>query len=209
MTASLEAITDDVVARAGTAKRFIVAIAGPPGAGKSTLADALRDSLLSRGETAEVLPMDGFHMDNAILEHRGLLPRKGAPETFDVRGFLDIVQAVRKSDEAVLVPVFDRSREIAIASAREISKETRFILAEGNYLLLNEAPWTRLAPSFDMSIFVGPSAEVLEQRLRDRWTGYGLDAAAIAAKLYENDLPNGRRVVENSRRADITVDIWR
>lgn len=209
MTASLEAITDDVVARAGTAKRFIVAIAGPPGAGKSTLADALRDSLLSRGETAEVLPMDGFHMDNAILEHRGLLPRKGAPETFDVRGFLDIVQAVRKSDEAVLVPVFDRSREIAIASAREISKETRFILAEGNYLLLNEAPWTRLAPSFDMSIFVGPSVEVLEQRLRDRWTGYGLDTAAITAKLYENDLPNGRRVVENSRRADITVDIWR
>jgi pantothenate kinase len=59
-----------------------------------------------------------------------------------------------------------------------------------------------------MSIFVGPSYEVLEQRLRDRWIGYGLDEAAIQAKLYENDLPNGKRVVEHSRAADISIDIW-
>lgn len=186
----------------------MIAIAGPPGAGKSTLADALRDSLIARGETAEVLPMDGFHMDNGILESRGLIARKGAPETFDVRGFIDIVKAVRQGNEEVLVPVFDRSREIAIASARAVSADTRFILAEGNYLLLDEAPWNRLKDSFDLSIFVGPSYSVLEQRLRDRWIGYGLDEQAIHAKLYANDLPNGKRVVENSRPADIRLDTW-
>ncbi|WP_288426532.1 nucleoside triphosphate hydrolase [uncultured Agrobacterium sp.] len=208
MTTTLAALTDEILRRAAQSKRFILAIAGPPGAGKSTLADALRDSLISRGELAEVLPMDGFHMDNGILESRGLRPRKGAPETFDVRGFIDIVKAVRQADEEVLVPVFDRSREIALASARAISPSTRFILAEGNYLLLDEAPWDRLRDSFDMSIFVGPSYEVLGQRLRDRWIGYGLDEAAIQAKLYENDLPNGKRVVEHSRAADISIDIW-
>lgn len=192
MTLKLETIAEDVLRRAEGKSRFIVAIAGPPGAGKSTLADALCDALLVRGETAAVLPMDGFHMDNGILAERGLLPRKGAPETFDVRGFLDIVSAVRKGGQEVLVPVFDRSREIAIASARAIAPDTRFILAEGNYLLLDEAPWTTLSKSFDLTIFVGPSVEVLEERLRKRWQGYGLDEAAIHAKLFENDLPNGR-----------------
>ncbi|MFK0336725.1 nucleoside triphosphate hydrolase [Agrobacterium deltaense] len=208
MTLKLETIAEDVLRRAEGRSRFIVAIAGPPGAGKSTLADALCDALLARGETAAVLPMDGFHMDNGILEERGLLPRKGAPETFDVRGFLDIVSAVRKGGQEVLVPVFDRSREIAIASARAIAPETRFILAEGNYLLLDEAPWTTLSKSFDLTIFVGPSVDVLEERLRKRWQGYGLDEAAIHAKLFENDLPNGKRVIENARPADIRIDIW-
>ncbi|MBN7808611.1 nucleoside triphosphate hydrolase [Agrobacterium rosae] len=208
MTMTLGALTDTLMQRASGHSRFIVAIAGPPGAGKSTLADALHGELTHRGEKAEVLPMDGFHMDNGILGERGLLARKGAPETFDVRGFFDIVTAVRKADQDVLVPVFDRSREIAIASARSVSSETRFILAEGNYLLLNEEPWIRLKDSFDFSIFVGPTVEVLEQRLRDRWIGYGLDDAGIAAKLYENDLPNGKRVVQNSQQADIKIDIW-
>ncbi|WP_320195816.1 nucleoside triphosphate hydrolase [Agrobacterium rosae] len=208
MTMTLGALTDTLMQRASGYSRFIVAIAGPPGAGKSTLADALHGELTKRGEKAEVLPMDGFHMDNGILRERGLLARKGAPETFDVRGFFDIVTAVRKADQEVLVPVFDRSREIAIASARFVSSETRFILAEGNYLLLNEEPWIRLKDSFDFSIFVGPTVEVLEQRLRDRWIGYGLDDAGIAAKLYENDLPNGKRVVQNSQQADIRIDIW-
>ncbi|SCY53363.1 nucleoside triphosphate hydrolase [Rhizobium sp. NFACC06-2] len=208
MMLKLETIAEDVLRRAEGKSRFIVAIAGPPGAGKSTLADALCDALLARGETAAVLPMDGFHMDNGILEERGLLSRKGAPETFDVRGFLDIVSAVRKGGHEVLVPVFDRSREIAIASARAIAPETRFILAEGNYLLLDEAPWTTLSRSFDLTIFVGPSVDVLEERLRKRWQGYGLDEAAIHAKLFENDLPNGKRVIENARPADIRIDTW-
>ena len=208
MTLKLETIAEDVIRRAEGKSRFIVAIAGPPGAGKSTLADALCDALLARGETAAVLPMDGFHMDNGILEERGLLSRKGAPETFDVRGFLDIVSAVRKGGQEVLVPVFDRSREIAIASARAIAPETRFILAEGNYLLLEEAPWTTLSKSFDLTIFVGPSVAVLEERLRKRWQGYGLDETQIHAKLFENDLPNGKRVIENARPADIHIDIW-
>ncbi|MFB2549797.1 nucleoside triphosphate hydrolase [Ensifer soli] len=200
-------IADDLLRRAGSRSRFVAGIAGPPGAGKSTLSEALLAELTARGETAAILPMDGFHMDNGILEARGLLSRKGAPETFDVRGFLDIVAAVRRGDEEVLVPVFDRSREIAIASARAILPETRIVLAEGNYLLLDEAPWTRLDGAFDMTIFVGPAYEVLRDRLKARWEGYGLPADEVMRKLDGNDLPNGRRVIERSRPADLSVDI--
>ncbi|OJU83754.1 nucleoside triphosphate hydrolase [Shinella sp. PSBB067] len=201
-------IVDAVLRRAGDARRFLVGLAGPPAAGKSTLADALREGLLARGESAEILPMDGFHMDNGILAARGLLQRKGVPESFDGRGFIDIVHALKKADGEVLVPVFDRARELAINAARAIPGETRFIIAEGNYLLFKDSPWDRLDGVFDFTIFVGPPYPVLEARLRQRWLGYALPEDQIGWKLYGNDLPNGKRILENSRPADLHIDLF-
>ncbi|MBB3398732.1 MULTISPECIES: nucleoside triphosphate hydrolase [unclassified Rhizobium] len=207
MSVTIDEIAGEVIDRAGDIKRFLIAIAGPPGAGKSTMADNLADALKARGETAEVLPMDGFHMDNAILVERGLLARKGIPETFDVRGFLDIIRAVRPADQEVLIPVFDRSREIAIASARVVSPEHRFIIVEGNYLLFSQGKWAELEGIFDYSVMLAPPIEVLEERLWARWRGYGLTEEEASAKVCGNDLPNGRLILGNRRRADVTLDM--
>jgi len=207
MSVALEDVAGEILARAGNAKRVLVAIAGPPGAGKSTLADNIVTALKAKGESAEVLPMDGFHMDNAVLIEKGLLKRKGVPESFDVRAFLDIVRAVRAADQEVLVPVFDRSRELAIASARVVSPDHRFIVIEGNYLLFSQGKWAELEGMFDYSIMLAPPMEVLEQRLWERWKGYDLDDETARAKVYGNDLPNGRLILENRRPADVTIDI--
>jgi len=205
MTMTTEEIARTLINRAGDKRRFIVAIAGPPGAGKSTLADALVVALQALGESAEVLPMDGFHMDNGVLQEKGLLSRKGAPETFDVRGFLDIIRAVRVAEGEVLVPVFDRSRELAIAASRVIEVSTRFVLVEGNYLLLDRAPWSALDGEFDYEILISPPVATLEERLMDRWRGYGLSEEAARAKTQDNDLKNGALVRDHYRGADIIL----
>jgi len=145
-------------------------------------------------------------MDNAILIERGLLARKGIPETFDVRAFLDIIRAVRPADQEVLIPVFDRSREIAIASARVVSPEHRFIIVEGNYLLFSQGKWAELEGIFDYSVMLAPPIEVLEERLWARWRGYRLTEEEASAKVYGNDLPNGRLILGNRRRADVTLE---
>ena len=185
--------------------RFIVAVAGPPGSGKSTLADELARLINAGGERAVVLPMDGFHLDNGLLEEAGLLARKGAPETFDVRGLHDILVAVRKADEDVLVPVFDRSREIAIAAARRVSTGDRIIIAEGNYLLLDREPWSRLAPFFDETVLLLEPIEELERRLVARWDGFGFSQAEIRAKVEGNDLINARTVLAESRTPSLSL----
>lgn len=189
--------------RAGQADRIVVAIAGPPGAGKSTLSAALH-SLLPDGQ-AVVVPMDGFHFDDAVLVPRGLRPRKGAPETFDFAGFETLLKRIRAGEPDIAIPVFDRSMELSRAGAALISKDTRFVLVEGNYLLLDEEPWSRLAQLFDFSIFVDVTRAELERRLMERWRGHGRTDEEARAWIASNDMPNIERVLAHRRLADLVV----
>ncbi|MES0040685.1 nucleoside triphosphate hydrolase [Mesorhizobium sp. M0091] len=189
--------------RAGKVKRFIVAIAGPPGAGKSTLSAGLHD-LLPEG-AAEVVPMDGFHYDDIVLDQRGLRPRKGAPETFDFAGFETLLKRIRSGEPDIAIPVFDRSMELSRAAASIVAAETKFILVEGNYLLLDEEPWSRLAPLFDFTIFVDVPRAELERRLLVRWHVHGRSDEDARAWIASNDMPNIDRVLGHRRSADLVV----
>ena len=189
--------------RAGKAGRFVVAIAGPPGAGKSTLSAALRD-VLPEG-SAEVVAMDGFHFDDIILERRGLRGRKGAPETFDFAGFETLMKRIRTGEPDIAIPVFDRNMELSRAAAGIVGSDIRFILVEGNYLLLDEEPWSRLAPLFDFTIFIDVPRAELERRLRQRWHDHGKSEADALAWIASNDLPNIERVLARRREADLIV----
>lgn len=197
--AGIEAMADD-------SRRRLVAIAGPPGSGKSTLAEAVVTEFVGRGHPAALMPMDGFHLDNRLLEPRGLVPRKGAPETFDFAGFASTLKRV-KTEPHVVLPVFDRSREIAIAGAAEIRAETRIVVAEGNYLCLDEAPWRDLAQLWDFTIFLDVPMAELERRLIARWHAYGFDAEAAKAKALGNDIPNARRVRRSVTEVDLTLGL--
>lgn len=195
----------EIVARANGIERLVVAIAGAPGSGKSTLADKLRDDIAESGETVAVVPMDGFHFDNRVLEERGLLPRKGAPETFDVAGFRHLLGRIAAREPDIAIPVFDRSIEIARAGAAIIAAETHIILVEGNYLLLDEQPWTGLQPLFDLTVWLDVPMEELERRLIRRWLKHGFAGGAARHKALSNDIPNAERVTARSRVADAVL----
>ena len=180
-------------------------MAGPPGSGKSTFAERLHAALAGR-VAAEVLPMDGYHYDDIVLNARGHRPRKGAPHTFDVDGFAAMLTRLRADDgRDVAVPVFDRSIEIARAGARIVPAATRLVIVEGNYLLLDDPDWARLRPLFDATVFLRVPEDELTRRLEARWQGYSMDAAGIRAKLEDNDLPNARLVNAGSVPADYEV----
>ncbi len=180
--------------------RMLVAVAGPPGAGKSTLAEALA----SRIEGAAVVPMDGFHLDNSILAARGLTARKGAPETFDVAGFAALLARL-KTEPEVVIPLFDRMRDAAVAGAAVIGPADRVLIIEGNYLLLDEAPWHALAPLWDLTVQIAVPLPVLEARLIARWRELGHSDEAAKARALGNDIPNAQRVLAGSAKADLVV----
>ncbi|MCW6509187.1 nucleoside/nucleotide kinase family protein [Lichenifustis flavocetrariae] len=201
----LEALANAVTSR--KANRTVIAIAGAPGSGKSTFAERLEAFLnTANSGSAAVLPMDGYHFDDGVLIARGLRARKGAPETFDVGGLLHTLGRLKRNEEdEIAVPVFDRGLEISRAGARLIPQSVRYLIVEGNYLLLGSAPWTALHPLYDVTVAVVVPEDVLRQRLTERWRGYGLPPEVVTAKVETNDLPNGRFVMERSLPAEFVV----
>lgn len=188
-------------AKAPKQGRFLTALAGPPGAGKSTLAAELVAAL---GQGAKAVPMDGFHYDDAVLHARGARNRKGAPDTFDAQGFFHLLRRLRVEDE-VAIPLFDRDLEISRAGADIVTANDRLLVVEGNYLLLNESPWPQAAPLFDLTVWIDVPEAELDRRLLDRWAHYGKTPEQARTWIDGNDLPNIRRVTQNSAPADLTI----
>jgi len=187
--------------------RCIIAIAGPPGSGKSTFAEKLDAELNARSAgSVAILPMDGYHFDDMVLVPRGLRPRKGAPETFDIAGFAHMIGRLRENAEPeIAVPVFDRSIEIARAGARLIARSVRTVIVEGNYLLLDQPPWNVL--NFDITVMIDAEREVLRQRLIKRWLDLGSSVSEAHAKVDGNDMVNVDLVQNSRRQPDFLLSI--
>ena len=192
---TLDALIQRIAEAASGPGRVLVALAGPPASGKSTLSTTLAERA-----GGAVLPMDGFHLDDRLLGPMGLLARKGAPETFDLGGLARTLDALRAGAD-VYHPIFDRSREIAIAAAGRIPAETRVVVCEGNWLLLDRPGWRDLA--WDVTARLEVPDRVLRRRLERRWAA--LEPDARAAKIDGNDLPNARLVREESRPAEFVL----
>jgi pantothenate kinase len=201
----MASLVHDLREKAAGQRRLMVAIAGAPGSGKSTLAHNLCGELKQLGESAIVVPMDGFHFDDAVLNARGHRPRKGAPFTFDVRGFEVLLKRIKAQEPEVAIAVFDRTMELSRAAADIVDAKAKFVLVEGNYLLLSEDPWSRLRPLFDFAVFIDVPRDELERRLIKRWLDHGFDMTYAKNWVASNDLLNIDAVVSGSAAADFVL----
>lgn len=197
-------------------ERTIVAIVGPPGAGKSTIADALAELM---APAAVVLPMDGFHLPKSRLHELGRLDRMGAPDTFDVDGFLAVLAQLKpafgNSGNRVLAPGFNREIEEPVPGAIDISPEFSIVIVEGNYLLLGDGDgdgagddaggWGEASAAFDVSFFVEVTHDVRIERLVARHVRFGKTEADARAWALGPDEANARAIQATAARATYTI----
>lgn len=202
---------DEPVARAralvASGPRRLLGIAGPPGAGKSTLAEALVDAL---DGAAVLVPMDGFHLADRELARLGRADRKGAPDTFDAYGYAALLSRLRTPNpgETVYAPCFERELEEPVAGALPVPPDVPLVVTEGNYLLLDEPPWsTAVRPLLDEVWWVDVDDAVRVERLIARHVAFGKSPDHARSWVLRSDEANARRVASGRERADVIVDV--
>jgi len=201
------ALVDRAVALVAGGRRALLGLAGPPGAGKSTLAAGLVAALGARGFGAGVLPMDGFHLAQAELERLGRADRKGAPDTFDAAGFVALLGRVRAAGERVYAPRFDRALEEPIAGAIAVEPAASLVVVEGNYLLHDDGAWAHVAALLDACWYLDLPDEVRVARLVARHVAHGRSPQAARDWVLRSDEANARLVARGRGLAALVVPV--
>ena len=187
-------------------ERIIIGVIGKPGAGKSTLSKYLLKHLPK--ETTTLAPMDGYHLSNAQLQALGRTDRKGAPDTFDARGYVDLLQRIKtnRRDE-IYFPIFHRELEESIAAEGVVHPHTTLVLTEGNYLLLESDGWSQVAESLTESWFVDVDNDRRMARLVARHIKFGKSPEAAQSWAHGTDERNAELVESTRSRADVIISL--
>lgn len=197
--------------------RYVVFLAAPPGAGKTTLAHflAMRGKELYGDAVFQALGMDGFHYPNSYLdmhtveedgETKTLRKRKGAPFTFDIEHFARALRDARALDSE---PWPDYSRELHDVVPHALPVAGDVLIVEGNYLLLDEPGWRDLRSFADETVFLSADEAMLHERLVGRKVAGGMDPSAAEAWYAASDGRNVKQVLEQRVGADAELVLGR
>jgi pantothenate kinase len=202
-----ELTPDDALARAHAlaagGRRVLLGLAGPPGGGKSTLAQRIAGAL---GDAARVVGMDGFHLAQVELERLGRQDRKGAPDTFDTGGYVALLRRLREAGEDVVyAPVFRRDLEEPVGSADPVPRAVPLVVTEGNYLLLDDGGWAPVRELLDEVWYVTTAEPIRQEWLIARHVAFGRTPEAARAWALGTDQRNADLIATTRGRADAVV----
>jgi len=187
-------------------ERLVVGLVGAPGSGKSTIAEQLKTGLKAAGVFAGLVAMDGFHLSNAVLDELGRRNRKGAPDTFDVEGYLATLDRVRADGAPqVFAPAYRRDLHESVAAGSIVSG-TGVLLTGGNSPALETRGWGAARERIDLLIHIDVPEEVLVLRLINRHEEFGKNPLAAGHWVRTVDLPNARLIATSVHRCD---EVWR
>lgn len=188
-------------------QRIAIGLAGGPGTGKSTLAAELVTMLNAvHPGSAQLVPMDGFHIRHTKLEAMGQVDYKGAPHTFEGAAFVNLLHHLKVARTAVSGPLYSRKIEDVVEDAFTVGADVRVLVVEGNYLLLTEGPWAGVKPLLDYSVFIDVPRDLVKARLLKRHGEEGLfTEERNRAHIERNDLPNYDLVALSQDRADVVI----
>lgn len=202
----LQRAVDGLRLRLAGGKRTLLGIAGAPGSGKSTFAAWLSNYLPS-GD-AVVVPMDGFHLGNRVINGTALQQRKGAIDTFDVGGYLSLLKRLARADEPVVyAPEFRRSLDEPVAASIAVPADVPLVISEGNYLLADDHRWRQVRKQLDEVWFLDTPRALRLSRLVDRHVLFGKDRAAAEAWAHGSDEANAL-LIQSTRHAADRIIPW-
>ena len=193
-----------VVERAAASTRMIIGIIGKPGGGKSTLSKFLLKGMDST--LVSVVPMDDFHLSNKVLKEIGRSDRKGAQDTFDVKGFTNLIERIKMdSADPIYYPIFDRSIEESIAAQGVVYPSTRVVIVEGNYLMHDRDGWQEISPLLDQSWYAFLDEDIRVSRLISRHIAFGKDPESAKAWAKGSDQVNAELIEAGVGRCDFLI----
>lgn len=163
-TSSLHRVTSDFLAERPAKTPFIIGVAGSVAVGKSTTARVLQELLRRWPDTprVELITTDGFLFPNAELERRGILHRKGFPESYDRRALVRFVAEVKGGKAEVVAPVYSHLVYDIVPDEHVVVRQPDILIVEGLNVLQPPAPTPGLAARsmltvsdfFDFSVYV-------------------------------------------------------
>ncbi|NDZ96489.1 nucleoside/nucleotide kinase family protein [Streptomyces sp. SID6673] len=179
-----------------------------PGSGKTTLAGALARHYRRRYGDGFVgyLPMDGFHLSNTVLAQLNRSDRKGAPDTFDVDGYVALLNRAVHADRDVYAPDFDHTAGEPVAAALVLPATAALIVTEGNYLALDDELWSPVAGLLTLLFYVDAPTNSRRERLLRRHLAAGRSPESARAWVENVDEPNAALVAGTRDRADLVID---
>jgi pantothenate kinase len=184
-------------------ERRLLGITGPPGAGKSSLAEPLVAAL---GPSARLVAMDGFHLAQTELHRLGRQEHKGTPDTFDVFGYLALLRRLRdRNEEVVYAPRFDRALEEPIGSAIAVPRDVPLVVTEGNYLLLDSGAWAGIRPLLDECWYINPDEDDRLSWLIARHERYGRSPKEARTWSLGSDQRNAELIEATKHLADVVI----